>query len=124
MEPDIKLLNDLLKKTLKECISENKDKSIYELYSLYDKIKDELETVTKTDTIKEKEKIVKEGKILKKSIHYKLALCKAIKKIIDDKKITKDELQTCIRDRVRCGEKYEGEWKNGNYLSYEVLIAI
>lgn len=98
MDSDTKLLNDLLKKTLKECISENKDKSFYDLYSLYDKIKDELESVTKTDTIKEKEKIVKEGKILKKSIHYKLSLCKAIKRIIDDKKVSKYEIDEWMKN--------------------------
>ena len=69
MDSDIKLLNDLLKKTLKECISEYKNNSFYDLYSLYDKIKEDLESVNKIDTIKEKEKIIKEGKILKKSIH-------------------------------------------------------
>ena len=116
MDSDTKLLNDLLKKTLKECISENKDKSFYDLYSLYDKIKDELESVTKTDTIKEKEKIVKEGKIFKKSIHYKLSLCKAIKRIIDDKNVSKDEIDEWMKENdidiallqeTRSGKKHQ-----------------
>lgn len=32
-----------------------------------------------------------------------------LESVSDDKQITKDELKTCIRDRVRCGEKYEGD---------------
>jgi len=93
-DKDTKIINNLLRNLYIECLDQNKDKEFIELYSIYDKLKLELEILNKRDTIeKERSVILKTQKILKKSFCYKQILCKAIKKIVEEKNINSDDVK-------------------------------
>lgn len=91
MSVETKLLNELLLKTQKECLEENTTKNFNELYTLYDKTKSQLNNINREDVLKEKERILKDVKINKTDIHYKMCMCKALKKIVENKPITVDD---------------------------------